>query len=231
MPKRPALRAATGNRRRRAKRGTSLNRRTMGLSHKQVGFMIMLHQKMTQHLFGLVVSIIPLYFLIGAHTLLAAYPQLFPHGQDAYLQLRFARMTCISIVNTMFHYSQYVDCYRLDYLLYDITPDEEEEHVGYRPSREIRFHSWTNQECYENTGFTKVQLFRIYNCFGLQNIANDNDGVISVPSGAIRASNGNEMVTCVEVDFDVSGQQIHECNWASGFDSFSRRLSFIPHRD
>lgn len=181
MPKRSAVRALTGNRRRRPLRNTSQNRRTTGLSHEQVGFMMRLHQRMTVHLFRLVMSIFPLYAMIGAHAFVSTNPQLFP--QDQHVQARFAGITCAGIANVMFHFSQYWTCYRLDYLLHDISPEEEEDLVAFKPSKNVRFSTWTDQDCYEETGFNKHKLKRIYRCFRLEQIANNNGGMIRVNNG------------------------------------------------
>ena len=75
-------------------------------------------------------------------------------------------------------------CFRLDHQYHDIPMEEEEEHAPCRMERQdIRFNSWTDQECYDFTSFTKIQLQRMYNLFGLAQLAAQNNGFIRVPTG------------------------------------------------
>ena len=75
-------------------------------------------------------------------------------------------------------------CEQLDHLLHDIPPDELEQ-IRIPPRQNIRFSSWSDQQCYDKTNFTKDQLIRIYHCFNLEYIAglNENYGYIRVPTG------------------------------------------------
>ena len=48
------------------------------------------------------------------------------------------------------------------------------------PRQDIWFDSWTDQQCYANTSFTKEQLLRIYDKFGLAALAALTNGSIRV---------------------------------------------------
>ena len=72
----------------------------------------------------------------------------------------------------------------LDFYLHDIPPDEEEQSHGTRLLRQhIRIDSWTEQECYDFTSFTRDQLRRVYDLFGLAQLAAQTDGYIRVFTG------------------------------------------------
>mmetsp|Transcript_29976 Transcript_29976/g.51043 ORF Transcript_29976/g.51043 Transcript_29976/m.51043 type:complete len:159 (-) Transcript_29976:35-511(-) len=58
-----------------------------------------------------------------------------------------------------------------------------EEHQAAQPSRNIRFNSWDDHTCYIKTTFDKNKLLRIYRCFGLEDIAAQNNGYIRIPTG------------------------------------------------
>ena len=75
-------------------------------------------------------------------------------------------------------------CQRFDYILHDIPPEEEAE-VSVPQRQNIRFTSWSDQQCYDRTNFGKEKLLRIYACFGLQTIADQDDGFINIPTGNI----------------------------------------------
>ncbi|KAL7526095.1 hypothetical protein ACHAXR_002564 [Thalassiosira sp. AJA248-18] len=78
----------------------------------------------------------------------------------------------------------FVRCFLLDHIHHDIPLGEEEEQEPTRmPRQNIRFNSWTSQECYDFTSFTKEQLQRIYHLFGLAQLAAQNSGFIRVFDG------------------------------------------------
>ena len=69
-----------------------------------------------------------------------------------------------------------------DQILHDIPLEEEEAAEPHRmPRQDVRFHSWTNQECMDNTSFKKNQLRTIYDHFGLAQLAAQNGGSIRIP--------------------------------------------------
>ena len=77
--------------------------------------------------------------------------------------------------------SIFMSLFRLDYELHDIPQDEEDNHnLHPLPRQDIRFDSWTDQQCYANTSFTKGQLLRIYDKFGLAALATLTNGSIHV---------------------------------------------------
>ncbi len=184
MPKQPNRRLVTGNRRRLPVRRMSHNRRHMALSHEQVGFMMMLQQQILGNWFLFITSISPLHLSACAYMFAKSNPELFLNVAGN-VDLIFTGLAGVNMANFVYHISQFYSCYHLDYLLHDITPQEEASHVGFVPRNNIRLLSWSDQECYQKTGFNKCKLYRIYRCFGLQTIADHNDGFIRVYTGAV----------------------------------------------
>jgi hypothetical protein len=103
-----------------------------------------------------------------------------------FFHMTFAGLAGVAVANSMYHFSQFISCYRLVYQLHDITPEEEKEHIPFQPKKNITPHTWSDQECYNKTGFNKCKLERIYECFGLIALADDIDGNILIPTGAIK---------------------------------------------
>ena len=93
----------------------------------------------------------------------------------------------------------------LDHLLYDITPEEKSRPLLFKPHQGITFASWDDQKCLNYTSFYSRDLRRIYNLFGLQNLADDD--------GKIRIHNGHY------------NQDGHPCNYA--IDSEELFLFFV----
>jgi len=178
MARAPSRRARTGNRHRGRKRYQSRNHRHMHLSHAQVCFMSILQRQ-------------ALYEGMTAFASILAMPQLIflyayvrdTIGDDLSNGLVMALLgvnlgTFVRAVNN------FNLCQRFDYILHDIPP-EEEGALFVPPRRNIRFETWSDQECYDKTNFGKEQLRRIYNCFGLHTIAHQGDGFIKVPTGYV----------------------------------------------
>ena len=70
-----------------------------------------------------------------------------------------------------------------DHQYHDIPLDEEEASEPSRlPHQNIRFSSWTDQECYDFTSFRKHHLLGIYDCFGLAQLATLTNGFIRNPT-------------------------------------------------
>ena len=61
--------------------------------------------------------------------------------------------------------------------------EEDSHRLNEPPRQNIRFDSWTSQECFFYTSFRKEQLRRIYHQFGLAQLAAQNDGYIRVFTG------------------------------------------------
>lgn len=78
--------------------------------------------------------------------------------------------------------------FRIDHIIYDITPEEEARHLQFSPSANIRFASWDDQKCLNYTSFRRDDLRRIYKLFDLENQC-DNDGLIRVASGGANQNN------------------------------------------
>jgi hypothetical protein len=90
----------------------------------------------------------------------------------------------IQHVRYALNHSRFVRELVLDHKYHDIPLEEEEDHRPTRmPRQDIRFSSWTDQECYDFTSFRKHQLQRIYNLFGLAQLAAQHQGFIRVFTG------------------------------------------------
>jgi len=74
---------------------------------------------------------------------------------------------CVNLSIFFYHLNLFISCYCLDYLLHDITPEEEAEHVGFIPRNNVHFSILSDKECSQNTGFNKFKLEQIFKCFGL----------------------------------------------------------------
>ena len=56
---------------------------------------------------------------------------------------------------------------------------------GGRACWNVYFASWSDKECYQDTGFNKCKLEQIFKCFGLQTIADQNDGYVRVSNYSV----------------------------------------------
>jgi hypothetical protein len=186
MSKQPQRRLKTGNRRRLPVRRTSHNRRYMALSHQQVGYMIMVQKQLRGNLIKSLASLAPLYMSICAYFIAKKNLELFPVFVG-HTEIIFRGLLCMNVSNFFYHLNKFISCYRLDYLLHDITPEEEAMHVGFTQRKNIDFECWSDQECYQNTGFNKCKLERIFKCFGLQTNADQIDGYIRVYNGSVNS--------------------------------------------
>lgn len=81
--------------------------------------------------------------------------------------------------------SRFESALNLDFRCHDIPQAEFDSSAATRlPRQNIRFASWTDQECYDFTSFRKSQLIRIYKHFNLENIATQQLGSIRVSNGS-----------------------------------------------
>ena len=69
---------------------------------------------------------------------------------------------------------------RLDHHLHDIPFWEEQLPRRNKPRQRFTIQQWSDRECLDRTGFRKVQLIKIYVCFGLAELAAQTNGVIRV---------------------------------------------------
>ena len=155
MPKQPNRRLVTGNRRRLPVRRMSHNRRHMALSHEQVGFMMMLQQQILGNWFLFITSISPLHLSACAYMFAKSNPELFLNVAGN-VDLIFTGLAGVNMANFVYHISQFYSCYHLDYLLHDITPQEEASYVGFVPRNNIRLLSWSDQECNQKLDLTNA---------------------------------------------------------------------------
>ncbi len=176
MAKAPSRRRRTNNLRRGVKRDKNRHHRHMHLSHAQVCFRNALQRE-------------SLYQGSVAYACILTVPMLFPFyayardniGDDL-LQGLVMTLLGVNLATFTRAVNNFNVCQRFDYILHDIPPEEEAE-LFVPEKQHIRFHSWTDQECNDKTNFGKDHLLRIYDCFGLQALADENHGFIKVPTG------------------------------------------------
>ncbi len=157
--------------------------RCMGLSHLAVGF-----RHYLQHGLALVGSALhsaaqTLSQMVVIH---AAF-----HGAGQVVQAAsMFTLICVHLARCVQSCSTFTRIFRLDHELHDVPPDKENDHPSTRmPRQNLRLDSWTEQEAYGFTSFTKGQLSDIYHHFGLDARAAQNDGAILVPTGADHGRN------------------------------------------
>ena len=161
MGKQQRRRPLTGLVRRDVKRRVNSNRRCMSLSGLSARFRTRLHRGLVESgsaSSSAMIVFMPMcvmYALLLRSSLVVQATAVLPLLCAQYMQ--YARAS-----------SLFISLFRLDHELHDIPEDEENNHNPHPlPRQDIRFDSWTNQQCYANTGFTKVQLIRIYDKFEL----------------------------------------------------------------
>lgn len=171
MPKVSKRRLLTGCIRRGVKHKHSCYTRSMHLSHADVTFRRFLQKCMARHCaaaFSALRSlpVLVILYLIIQNNGLASIPN---------AAITIQSLLQIQGVRYILHHNHIARCFRLDRDYHDI-PIEEEEQERLRIQRQhVRFTSWGEQECYDNTSFRKEQLIRIYDQFGLANLAAQND--------------------------------------------------------
>ena len=182
MARQPQRRQLTGCIRRGPKRQKSSYRRAMHLSHREVGYRHKLQQciaidgSTARSALRMLPPLILLTLLIRNSVINPTTPN----------TLVTAISFLLRIQHTHYVVSQnrFLRGLHYDHLLHDIPLEEEEGAASTRiPRQHIRFDSWTDQECYDNTSFTKEQLRRIYRLFGLAQHAAQTNGYIRVFSG------------------------------------------------
>lgn len=101
-----------------------------------------------------------------------------------YLRTLFA--SSLSDTCNILRSAQFRQLFRLDSEWFDIPLEEEQGHVSHRMGRQyIGIDVWPEQETYDNTGFRPEQLRKIYELFGLEEVANQEPhiGYILVSTG------------------------------------------------
>ena len=181
MGKASRRRQLTGCIRRGTKRTKSSYRRAMHLSHADVGYRHILQNCISYH-GGAAYSALRFIPVLVVLSLLMQYDIISPNIPN--IGIAINTLTLIQQAKYVWNQSRFVNLLRRDHEYFDIPIEEEETAPAHRmPRQDIRFNSWSNQECYENTAFTKQQLLRIYDCFGLAGRAAQQNGTIRVFTG------------------------------------------------
>ena len=184
MGKTPKRRRATGRLRRGKLSTKSSYRRSMHLSHKEVGRLHLLQSKMAvcgrlsrvaaMSMYPLLLCL----FLAHQNLIFSQCPNatLVLHGLLFFQQLDYWK-----------HHDRFKQLQSLDTELHDIPLEEEENAPSVqKPRQNIRFDSWPCQQCRCSTSFRKEVLLEIYNHFNLANIPAQqgyDDGFIRVSTG------------------------------------------------
>jgi hypothetical protein len=79
-----------------------------------------------------------------AYFIAKSNPELFP-AFGGNTELIFGGLLCVNLSNFVYHLNMFISCYCLDYLLHDITTEEEAGHVGFIPRNNVHFASWPDK--------------------------------------------------------------------------------------
>lgn len=185
MARQPTRRRINGLLRRGPKNRKPSYRRVMHLSHQQVGFRYHLQNCMVydgtaaRSSLYILFPLIFLSFIIYNNVINPTSVNTAATAVSFLLRIQYA--------HHMFKRDRFIRWLRHDHILHDIPLDEEEAAEPHRiPRQEVRLDSWSNQECYDNTSFSKNQLRKIYDHFGLAQLAAQNGGFIRIPTGWYR---------------------------------------------
>ncbi len=174
------VRALTGCVRRKAKRDSADYSRSMQLSHRMVGLRSQIQRGMATTFHAAEAAYDTIVPLVAIIMLLAHYG----HNPQA---LVIVNMLQIEMERYIFNNGLFEAFFRLDHELFDITPEELANKRTMRLARQFhRIEDWTEEECYQFTGFQQGQLHEIYLHFGLEEVADAEPhiGYIAVPSGS-----------------------------------------------
>ena len=180
MARQPKRRCLNGARRRRPMREVGSLSRWMHLYHTEVSKR---HKLQTSWLRSVLQTQSSLLFLSQLLMINALLSNNLLHQAGATAAktiieclIQLANLQCSS------HRYSARSAFILDHLFYDITPEEESRPLLFKPHQGITFASWDDQKCLNYTSFYSRDLRRIYNLFGLQNLADD-DGKIRIHNG------------------------------------------------
>ena len=116
-----------------------------------------------------------------------------------------------------FHRCHLNNLLHVDYIYHDIPPDVDPQQLRMPVPQNIRFSSWSDQECYGNTSFTKEQLRRMYNCFGLEDLAAEYGGTIPVCNGyRFYSFHPEELYLFMMMKYKTGWSNKHMCDFVFG---------------
>lgn len=178
MPHPHPVHALTGCVRRKAKRSATDYTRCIQLSHSMVGLRSRVQRSMAATLnqaeeaFDTIAPIVTLIMILAHYGL----------NEQAVAAVNILQ---IQVSKYIFNNDMFETLFRMDHELFDITPEELAGRRTMRLNRQfLRIEDWTEEECYQFTGFTRDQLYEIYGHFGLDEVAaaEPHIGYIAVPS-------------------------------------------------
>jgi hypothetical protein len=139
----------------------SVFRHCMGLSHLTVGFLHYLQP-------GLALVGSALHSASQTISQMVVIHAAF-HGAGQVVQATsMFTLICVHLAHCVQSCSTFTRLFHLDHELHDLPPDEENNHPSTRmPWQNLCLDSWTEQEAYGFTSFTKGWLSDIYHHFGL----------------------------------------------------------------
>lgn len=181
MTRAPARHPLTGCRRRGPKRKHTNNSRWMHLCHAEVSNRAKIQRAWLRHGFEANLAAQALQQLIIIKIILLQNIIITP-----------ANANVNTIVDFLIHlggqdFDQYVDVvlfwFRLDHLLHDISPLEESRALLFAPRRDLDLSSWDDGTSENYTSFNSSDLHLIYDLFGLEAVANANNGYIRAYTG------------------------------------------------
>ena len=155
MAREPTRRRLTGRLRRNNKRRVSSYRRAMHLSHAQVGFRHLLQNFMVhdgsaaRSTLYMLTPLLLLTFIIHNNVTNPTDVNLAATAISFLLRVQYA--------HHVFKRDRFLRWLRHDQILHDIPLEEEEAAEPHRmPRQDVRFDSWSSQECMDNTSFKRI---------------------------------------------------------------------------
>jgi hypothetical protein len=151
----------------------------MHLCHKEVGECHLLQSRWIQHALTCCVSAGFLNQLIIIKLIILVNSIDIPNMQNDIIIDLLINLLLNDFCN--FNETSAAWC-KLDYLLYNISPLEQSRTLFFAPHKMVRLGSWDDGQCENYTSFLGEDLVRIYRCFDLQSLADD-EGFLRIPTG------------------------------------------------
>jgi hypothetical protein len=159
------VRALTGCVRRKAKRDAADYSRSMQLSHSMVGLRSQIQRGMAATLHEAEAAYDTIAPIVALIMILAHYGR----NEQAVAAVNILQ---IQVSKYIFNNDMFETLFHMDHELFDITPEELAGRRTMRLNRQfLRIEDWTEEECYQFTGFTRDQLYEKYGHFGLDEVA------------------------------------------------------------
>ena len=165
MPRPLPVRGLTGLTRRKAKRDATDYARNMALSHRMVGLRDSIQR-------GMVMTFMDAEAAYDMIVPLVALIMILVHNGHNEQATAAVAMLEIEVREYQSNTNIFEALFRMDHEYFDISAEEIANRKTLRLFQEfLRIEDWSDEECYQFTGFTQDQLYDIYDLFGLEEVA------------------------------------------------------------